>query len=140
MGFYYVCSFDLEDKWYIDFIMKQEKANEILNAGFMADAFPILGYLPNPRVNQLKKLNETFRTFLDTVMKEHRDNFNPGNMPKPFEFFSCNKTHLGGEIFPIRQPQQYRIEPLYNVSFMRVILIGRSYQSVLYIIMLLTYS
>ena len=79
-NFFYGFRFDFEDKWYVDFTTEVAEVNAVTNSGFLADAIPILGYLPNPRVNRLKKLIRKWFDYLDIVMKEHRENFDPGSL------------------------------------------------------------
>ena len=57
-----------------------QKANEIFAEGFLADAFPILGYLPNSDAKFLVNLIQEFEMFVLQIVQERKETFDPGNV------------------------------------------------------------
>ena len=73
-----LCSWELEDPEFKEFVDIFDKLNTDLGNGLLADFFPVFKYIPTPGVKLLKKSMRVVLGLTEKFWKDHTQNFDPG--------------------------------------------------------------
>ncbi len=55
-----------------------DETTEIFATGLLADIYPIFRHVPTRAVRRLKQIFKEFNEYLEGILQEHRDTFDPG--------------------------------------------------------------
>ena len=74
---FHITRFELDDPFFKGIIDLMHELNTKLGSGILADAFPILRYLPTEGIRMIHKFNKYLGGYLERALQEHRETYDP---------------------------------------------------------------